>query len=875
MSLISAVNNEELNKSMSTGAASKSYSSRTSSISISGAHHNTTTKTTATAKGKREIISSVYQTSGEPLSKEALYRAKLKYGVYQSPSSGISIGVHDAKQASGSAAQTANGNEKKLTVEAYKRLIDPNAMLAVQNLAKSNFVAENINVPITETNVKGSKNAANKAFAVSMKQNDSRSEAHASKTYTLDSIASARSVITTKPIDTTFHEERVNPKAKPMDLSKLLQGAELKAERRIKERSNPERQNYTHGLMTKPADTTPLKFASDSSIMDSFHFAHSNANYAVGSTRAKSGSISSDSSLVKPRSRSSTLKSSYSAAVEEQEKLDLLKQQKNRKLAEDAANAAKDLDPKSLIHEDEDLAFKRKLRETYLGQLTSEQVLAMAKINADQKLQMIDNDLNVWNQKRLFSNEEYNKKAISIAQENLKNMPPPETRINLGGGLLLSNDEVSKIAATLISPVLNEVSERAEGQRATDVDIAERTLKHKNEMAELEAFHRSKLLNNQKITSATLIGHAQEKQSTKDSNAAKMNQLIATMDVFVANKNIELTTTEEELETLKVDMDKKVSDFEEHIKLELVNWSENRKLDLEEALEEQRVLLIPYQEDLKNAEEEHDNLIKERDDINTNIGSLNVSIEGHKAKITDLETEIEDQEAKQKEEDSKLQELNTGKDELASHISSIVIIKANKVKEETVLSTQQANLRQLEVDALVNERKSELNKVELDLKREKLNLMEALGKTAEIRGDEMDEEKLRSLIGITPSTENLLNEHAKSAIIGSNGLDTISEAAPSASAKSVTAVSGVIPSFESSNKHVTTSMISSPLSNNLAQAATETDKQKPEVSNSDEVKSTFSGFSQGTLPEEEEGGETPSVSSEKLETKDSYFKEVF
>ena len=60
----------------------------------------------------------VYQTSGEPLSKEALYRAKLKYGFYESPATKVSTGVVEPKIASDIAANYANDN--KVTITAYK-----------------------------------------------------------------------------------------------------------------------------------------------------------------------------------------------------------------------------------------------------------------------------------------------------------------------------------------------------------------------------------------------------------------------------------------------------------------------------------------------------------------------------------------------------------------------------------------------------------------------------------------------------------------------------------------------------------------------------------------------------------------------------------
>ena len=74
------------------------------------------------------------QAQQKPLSREAMYRAKMKYGVYQSPANIHSVGVPDAARASDSAAVLAHTSQQ--TVEAYKRLLDPNATKAAHAVAK-------------------------------------------------------------------------------------------------------------------------------------------------------------------------------------------------------------------------------------------------------------------------------------------------------------------------------------------------------------------------------------------------------------------------------------------------------------------------------------------------------------------------------------------------------------------------------------------------------------------------------------------------------------------------------------------------------------------------------------------------------------------
>jgi len=77
---------------------------------------------------------SVYQTDGKPLSPEALYRAKLKYGIYNNPST-ASIGVKNSSTADGkgiAASDTAAllATSSDLSIKPYQRTISTDAQTA-------------------------------------------------------------------------------------------------------------------------------------------------------------------------------------------------------------------------------------------------------------------------------------------------------------------------------------------------------------------------------------------------------------------------------------------------------------------------------------------------------------------------------------------------------------------------------------------------------------------------------------------------------------------------------------------------------------------------------------------------------------------------
>lgn len=197
-------------------------------------------------------------------------------------------------------------------------------------------------------------------------------------------------------------------------------------------------------------------------------------------------------------------------------------------------------------------------------------------------------------------------------------------------------------------------------------------------------------------------------------------------------------------------MQQELKDEKARLDQDLEEWGKKCEQDITEARKEQEELLKPYHDDLANAEAEHKTLVEERDAINAEISRLQDAIVDHKRKISGYGNDLDAQKNRNIREDDKLLELGQTKESLESHLNDDVIILANKAKEQAELSTKEARLKQLEVDSLINERKSELNATEIELKKEKLSLLEAMKDVASARGDDkIDEEKVKKLIGMT------------------------------------------------------------------------------------------------------------------------------
>lgn len=614
------------------------------------------------------VRASVYQKNGKPLSKEALFRAKLKYGVYQSPARQVGTGVSDSKVASDVAATLANSN--RTTIEAYKRLmVDSNASRAA-TIVSSRPRTSSVSSTTTVTSDTGSLRAATKAL----------------------------SVIPPAPAP------QVSPaKSGALNISKVLVGAEANAEKRIESRMNPEKTNYVYGIKTGDTGKAAEKsFTLTSEIM---------------------GRITS--------------KEEYIAEAEAEAD--------PKKYASHAAYAVRNFDPKA--ESAKELAEREKKKQAYYGMLTSEEVLSMAKVNAQVRLDAIDRmragDL-------LFKNEEYNKLAVAIAQKNSTQRSQHLGKINLGGGLWLTQDDVQNIAKGLITPVLDEVGTRAGSQRALDADIKQRNVDYKEQNAAWIKLQEEKLTNDKIWSRETRLRHKRETEGLHTRTEAKYKDLCSTKDAELAAMQQTLAETQKSYESLKVEMDQNLEEEAARVKNELATLKEALKVDMASTLAEQEAELKPYSDDVKAAEAEHERLVKERESIDAEIKDLRTSIEEHKAKIEQLTKDIEDAEVKHGDEDNKLQELSATKEESEDKVENHFRVLAEKAKEQAALSSEEARVKQLEVDAMINERQNEFNATDLQLKKEKLALLESMKDVAQIKGDEkLDESKLKALIGMT------------------------------------------------------------------------------------------------------------------------------
>ncbi|CAB4256918.1 similar to Saccharomyces cerevisiae YMR031C EIS1 Component of the eisosome that is required for proper eisosome assembly [Maudiozyma barnettii] len=708
----------------------------------------TTTKNGTKHEKVNKRSGAVYQTTGEPLSREALYRAKMKYGYYKSPANKPSVGVKDTAKASDSAAVLAASNRQ--TIDAYKRLLDPNATRAAHAVSKTKTRSRTTSVTSNKSRSSGenissqerASAAASKAFSMTSTREqtlgtgaamtDSNKTITNNNTNKAYSLKSASSVLKQYERDLHKPKPEVIPTSKKMNLSKVLKGAESRAETRVRQRTEPHPENFSYGIQTNAHQYNQFTLSKD----------------MMNAIMSKTGQKDISSSDLSAASARSSLKTSVKSKAES------ASSSKNHDMAMNAAYAVRSFDTRNPV--DDELEKQAENRQMYLKQLTSTKVLAQARANVDKEIENIEKEDYG---RQLFANDAYNRTAVSIAQNNLtKKRALVNNKINMGGGLWLSSEDIQQISQNLLNPVLGEITERADSQRAADVDIANRTKKLQQNVQNWNILQTGKIANDTKYQKDSDDKLAKEKNDVLVTANNKYNEMIQRMEAELSKHNDEFNDTKQTYEDLKLEMAMKLDLEQEYCDKELVNWNETRANDIQDALEEQRTLLQPYLLDLQRAQDEHDQLIKDYDTINGRITFLNTQIDEHKTKIENYSHDLEGQRQQEARDVSEQGELDENKKDLENNLDMSIVVKANKVKEEAQLSAKELELKQLEIDAAINARKSELNEAEISLQKEKLVLLDVMKESSELEGSpQLDEEKVKALIGM--SSAEYLSKH--------------------------------------------------------------------------------------------------------------------
>lgn len=603
---------------------------------------------------------SVYQTSGKPLSREALYKAKLRYGIFESPSK-VNSGFTNSADASDTAALLAASSD--LSIEPYKRNVAIDAQTAAL-LAKDDAPSAWKRDKIDLDAQYAAQNA--KISQVIKEQRSSKSQGSAASAALHSSAKSiASSSLSSKNLDSLYQFDEIrNGSKRPtnaFDLSKIALVSQKNANTSLSQRIDPEKNVSRSGLRS---------------------------NSIASKNFATVGALASQ----KPEDLSD----------------------KEFELANFAAAGAL-ASQGYKVPEDPNLEAKA----VYRNQMVDPKVLSTATLNASKTLKGIDKY--VANQ-NTTSNMEFNKIALEIAQRHSQKRQAGEIKVNLGGGLYMTQAELDAIASKFVNPVLETIDKQATAQRERDFEEARKAAEIKKQYEEVKLQEKAAKVEAKRLKEEAKI------QRRKEIEDEKQKQIDAKKELEQL-KLEELSKTEEILKTKQLEESKRKAELIEQKETETSKLSkeaqeaqEARDLELKELEDAKAEKLSPILKDLAVETDKLNLLKKEKESLEEITKSQVLKIENSKKlietshlELTNLGTELETLKsdiAKATSEEDKLRvekELNDKETE--------ILLQKHKDEELT------NNLKKLELESSKNAVEEEKLKLLLDLENEKIDAL--------------------------------------------------------------------------------------------------------------------------------------------------------
>lgn len=586
-----------------------------------------------------------YTKTGDQLSKEAIYNAKLKYGCYESPANKPTVGFPNANTAAGKAAIYAKLYPKPASV-GEPGPVSEDAMSAAKQLGS--YVYETMNM-------ENRKRSAQDKLKVEKKELKDKlySTNSASKVY-------AKSLKPVKVVD------RHVDAGKKMNLSKVLDGAEKRAHKRIDKRYIPESEK-TVQLRKKNA---------------------LNAAHAVNATDYL------PEHLAKERARHAEL--------------------------------------------------ERKKMEIYTF-MTSPKVWKIATTRATSKIDSINV---VDSEQLLFGNMEYNKKAVQYAQKKFQISSQKEAttiektqgKIYVGGGLWISNRDVDQIARGYVKPLLNKIDAKTEKEREMDRELDRRTSKYENEYENWKQLQHIRNQNDLELSDETKLKNKEEREGLNSMLQKDIADFTAEMEQKLAKKQQELALAEKRRIALQKELANKKDVLKKSHNTQLTGWMDINEKELERLSREENDLKRPYYNALDESEDTERKLQSEINAMHVEIKDLRDEIEIHNNTITDLNNRME------LEKSTSSAEVEVGSETTSHERGASIISTGHKEKEnarrkhDTLLNEldkqkheqekfaqmKRKKLTDLENEISICEKKLEINREELLIKKERVEMLQSL-----------------------------------------------------------------------------------------------------------------------------------------------------
>lgn len=417
---------------------------------------------------------SVYQTNGKPLSVEAIYRAKMKYGIYDHPAR-VNLGVDPS--ASDTAALLAANTD--LSIESYSRDLSADAATAAlyakgeaptawtrKSIAPeaeyAAISAKSLKFPFSSkeenTHFEDSEGAA--AAALNMNSKSSLQDL-----YDFDEIRTGKATIseftnisTNKSLKSLSTKSdfrsgittsmKANEGSRKINMANITKAATESATKTMTSRMDPAK-NFRSGLKTisKPNNTSDTSIY----IKDIYSQSEKASKVATQQKKTKSYGLQTPSDDVIAFNPAS-----FAAGA--------LKGNLNIDYAYNERESLKD------------------------NSLVDPKVYAYAAQKAEEALKKLDDDAAT---NSLFSNRKFNEQAYKIALSNAEKRRAENKpgNIQLGGGLTMNAKDINLIAQSLVNPALLNMNEQISKMKSIDAEkkqlpekIKQREIEHRSEI---------------------------------------------------------------------------------------------------------------------------------------------------------------------------------------------------------------------------------------------------------------------------------------------------------------------------------------------------------------------------------------------------------
>lgn len=439
----------------------------------------TETTPSITSKGSKY---SVYQTEGKQLSTEAIYRAKMKYGVYNNPSK-VSLGVDPS--ASDTAALLATNTD--LTITEYSRQLSADAATAALIAKGESPVAWKRDHIAPEAEYAAI--SARSPLKLPNSQNDAYDHTESN-----EAAAAALKVPSKSSLQEQYDFDDV--RSGKVTLSQLNNGSKS-----LKSLSGSRDQRsglVTSNMATEGSRKINISGISDAAKKSAAKTMTLRLQPELGSrsgiktsSNAEAVNTSSSSIYIKDIYNQSKTASKKALAEQARTRSVGLQTPSDRGLTISSASFASGA-LKQILDVDYAATERSTLKD---NSLVDKKVYAYAADRAKKTLSRLDDEAAT---KSIFANQKMNEKAYEIAYANAKKRKEANEfqrgNIQLGGGLAMPASEINKLAESLVQPALYDINDKIGKMKELDIEREKLPGQIKQREVEFQAEQQAKQL---------------------------------------------------------------------------------------------------------------------------------------------------------------------------------------------------------------------------------------------------------------------------------------------------------------------------------------------------------------------------------------------